>query len=136
MSLEVERSFWEKATILHAEFHRPADKPTPDRYSRHYADTASLAKHAQSSGALDDRELLERVVHWKSRFFGSSWARYDQAKPETFRLVPPSEREAALRRDYDAMQDMYLGKSLSFDEILQVLADLEQTVNSSLGESN
>ena len=25
--LEVERSFWEKATILHTEYHRPADKP-------------------------------------------------------------------------------------------------------------
>lgn len=28
-SLLAKRTFWEKATILHAEFHRPADKPTP-----------------------------------------------------------------------------------------------------------
>lgn len=35
IALEVERSFWEKATILHAEYHRPADKATPDRFSRH-----------------------------------------------------------------------------------------------------
>jgi hypothetical protein len=27
VALEVERTFWEKATILHAEYHRPADKP-------------------------------------------------------------------------------------------------------------
>lgn len=45
VALEVERSFWEKATILHTEYHRPAEKPTPDRFSRHYADTAALAQH-------------------------------------------------------------------------------------------
>jgi hypothetical protein len=34
--LSVERTFWEKATILHAEFHRPSDKAMPERFSRHY----------------------------------------------------------------------------------------------------
>ncbi len=43
VALELERTFWEKATILHTEYHRPIDKPTPDRFSRHYADTAALA---------------------------------------------------------------------------------------------
>ncbi len=43
VALELERSFWEKATILHAEYYRPAEKATPDRFSRHYADTAALA---------------------------------------------------------------------------------------------
>lgn len=42
VALELERSFWEKATILHAEYHRPAAKPMPDRFSRHYADTAGV----------------------------------------------------------------------------------------------
>lgn len=49
VALEVERSFWEKATILHTEYHRPSDKPTPDRFSRHYADTAALANHGVHS---------------------------------------------------------------------------------------
>src|SRR5271157_3309364 len=30
VALEIERSFWEKATILHAEYHRPLDKPMRD----------------------------------------------------------------------------------------------------------
>ena len=92
VALEVERSFWEKATILHTEYHRPAEKPTPDRFSRHYADTAALAKHPTASKAIDQHDLRNRVVEWKSQFFGSSWANYDQAKPGTFRLVPPPER--------------------------------------------
>ncbi len=48
IALELKRSFWEKATILHAEYHRSPDKQMPDRYSRHYADTAMLAKHTES----------------------------------------------------------------------------------------
>lgn len=39
-----ERTFWEKATILHHEAHRPEDKPQPPRYSRHYYDLAKMAK--------------------------------------------------------------------------------------------
>ena len=59
VALEVERSFWEKATILHTEYHRPAEKPTPDRFSRHYADTAALAKHPTASRAIDQHDLRE-----------------------------------------------------------------------------
>lgn len=129
VALEVERSFWEKATILHTEYHRPTDKPTPDRFSRHYADTAALAKHPAAKIALDQHELRSRVVAWKRQFFGSSWANYDQAKPGTFRLVPPPERLPALRRDYQAMRDMYLAEPASFDDILAILADLENRIN-------
>jgi hypothetical protein len=129
VALEVERSFWEKATILHTEYHRPAGKPTPDRFSRHYADTAALAKHPSSRKAIDQHDLRDRVVAWKSQFFGSSWAHYDQAKPGTFRLVPPPDRLPALRRDYQAMRDMYLSEPASFDAILTTLAEMERRIN-------
>lgn len=129
VALDVERSFWEKATILHTEYHRPAEKPTPDRFSRHYADTATLAQHSTASKAIDLHDLRNRVVEWKSRFFGSSWANYGHAKPGTFRLVPPAERQPKLRRDYQAMRDMYLTEPASFDDILATLADLENRIN-------
>lgn len=134
VALEVERSFWEKATILHTEYHRPADKPTPDRFSRHYADTAALAKHPVASQAVEKHELRERVVNWKSQFFGSGWANYDKAKPGTFRLVPPAERLPALRRDYQSMRDMYLIDPVNFDDILATLTGLENRINKAGGE--
>lgn len=133
VALEVERSFWEKATILHSEYHRPADKSTPDRFSRHYADVAALAKHPAASQAINKSEIRERVVQWKSQFFGSAWANYEAAKPGTFRFVPPHERQSSLRRDYQAMRDMYLTEPPSFDEILATLAELELRINSSGG---
>ncbi len=129
VALEVERSFWEKATILHTEYHRPADKPMPDRFSRHYADVAAMAKHPLAATAIDQHDLRHRVVGWKSQFFGSSWANYAQAKPGTFRLVPQVERLPALRRDYQAMRDMYLSDPASFNDVLATLAHLEKRVN-------
>lgn len=122
-------TFWEKATILHTEFHRPADKPTPDRFSRHYADTAALANHPDASNAASDHEMRNRVVHWKSRFFGSSWARYEEAVPGSFRIVPPPARLSSLKQDYQAMHDMYLSEPASFDDILTALARLEGSIN-------
>ena len=131
IALGVERSFWEKATILHAEHHRPADKPTPDRYSRHYADTAALVTSPTVIPAIDRHDILERVVEWKRRFFGSRWASYDTAKPGTLRLVPPQARLRHLRQDYAAMRDMYLFEPVPFDDTIATLSALEERINSS-----
>jgi Nucleotidyl transferase AbiEii toxin, Type IV TA system len=129
VALELERTFWEKATILHAEYHRPSDKPIPDRFSRHYADTAALARHPATADALQNHALRDRVVDWKSKFFGSGWARYDLAGPGTFRLLPPRARHPALARDYQAMREMYLSEPPSFDDVLSALAELEERIN-------
>ena len=103
-----------------------------DRFSRHYADTALLANHPKAIRAINQHDLRNRVVLWKSQFFGSSWANYDLAKPGTFRLVPKDERLPALRRDYQLMRDMYLTEPLSFDDILTILSDLEHQINLSI----
>jgi hypothetical protein len=88
-----------------------------------------LARHPVAKNAVERHDLREQVVGWKSRFFGSSWANYGQAKPGTFRLVPPAERQPALRRDYRAMRDMYLTEPATLDDILAALADLENRIN-------
>ncbi len=138
IALGIDRSFWEKATILHAEYHRPSNRPLPDRFSRHYADTALLAKHPNAIKAITQHDLRSRVVLWKGQFFRNSWANYDLAKPGTFRLVPKPERLSELRRDYQLMRDMYLTDPVSFDDILAILSDLENHINAvslpSLGE--
>jgi hypothetical protein len=128
-ALEIERTFWEKATILHAEYHRPLNKPMRDRFSRHYADTAALAKHSQAMKAVDHHDLRDRVISWKNLFFCDSWANYIQAKSGTFCLVPKAERLSELRRDYQLMRDMYLTEPVNFDDILSTLAELEYRIN-------
>ena len=69
------------------------------------------------------------MVQWKSNFFGSSWAHYELAKPGSLHLVPHLDRQAVLRRDYQAMRDMYLLEPLSFEQILTALSELEDKIN-------
>ena len=68
--LDIERTYWEKATILHAEAHRLADKAIPERFSRHYADLAALLQHASGPAALACDDLRARVVEHKQFFPG------------------------------------------------------------------
>jgi len=129
VALEVERTFWEKATILHAEYHRPADQPHRDRFARHYADFAALWNHPAGRSAANAFDLLARVRIHKSRFFASSWAHYDTAVPGSLRLVPPSIRFSELSRDYAAMEPMFLSSPPNFDAVIDTLRQAEATIN-------
>jgi hypothetical protein len=128
-ALELARTFWEKATILHAEHHRPAAQATPDRYARHYADMERLLRHPDATAMLADRALCERVVDWKTRVFARLWARYDLARPGTFRLLPAEERLGALARDYAQMRAMFIAAPPEFDLVMARLAEAERTLN-------
>lgn len=124
-----ERTFWEKATILHREAFRPAGREFPSRYSRHYYDLFCMAQTPVKGSALADLELLDQVVNFKSKFYRCPWARYDLARPGTLRLMPPSYNITALRDDYAHMQNMLFGPRPSFDEIISALQQLETEIN-------
>jgi hypothetical protein len=123
------RTFWEKVTILHAEFYRDEAKALPGRYSRHYYDVAMLSQSAIKDEALADFDLLRQVVRHKMTFYPAAWARYDLAVPGSLRLTPPEHRIAALKQDYQDMAVMIFGQPPAFEWILQQLAEVERTVN-------
>jgi len=127
--LDAGRTFWEKATILHAEFHRPPTKPMPDRYARHYSDFAALWQHDIGRIAATDLAMLANVVRHKSQFFASAWADYDSAKRGSLRLSPPKARITELRRDFERMRPMFLGTPPEFATMLAVIAEAERAIN-------
>jgi len=129
VALEAERTFWEKVTILHAEYHRPGDRPVRARLSRDCYDVCRMAAHSAGQRAMQNLDLLARVVDHKRTYFQSGWANYDTAVPGTLRLVPPDHRLAALRADYRQMQDMFTAPPPPFDEILSELRRIENTLN-------
>lgn len=129
VALEITRTFWEKATILHAEHHRPPELPLRDRFARHYADFEALWRHPSRADALARLDLLEDVVRHKSRFFSSAWAHFETARPGTFKLVPPPARHPALARDYATMMPMFIGVPIDFDVVLERLQATEQQLN-------
>jgi hypothetical protein len=72
---------------------------------------------------------LVDVVAFKQRFYSRGWARYDQAKPGTFRLMPSGPALATVQKDYAQMRNMIYGRYPAFDEIMAVLQHLEDKIN-------
>jgi hypothetical protein len=128
-ALDAVRTFWEKATILHAEYHRPPHKPSRERLSRHYYDLYCLSNQEIGDQALKRNDLLKRVVQHKRHFFAQAWASYDTAQPGSFHLVPMGSRIDELQKDYAAMRPMIFGEFPSWDNIQRRLRQLESQIN-------
>ena len=79
--------------------------------------------------ALTDLDLLKSVVVHKDRFYHCGWAKYLEAKPGSFRLLPHDRRLPDLRRDYQGMQIMFFGEPTTFDEMMSSLVSLERRIN-------
>jgi hypothetical protein len=125
-----ERTFWEKATILHREYYRAeAGKPVTERVFRHYHDVVLISKHPRGLRALENLHLLEQVVEHKQHFFREGGARYELAKKGTLRLAPGPQLEEALRRDYEKMREMYFGREPDFDTVMTDIRELERAFN-------
>lgn len=129
VAMEAERTFWEKATILHDACLRPAAKPFNERSSRHYYDTVLLAETAACARALARPDVLARVTRFKTLFFASSWSDYASAKPGSFRLVPPEARRAEVEPDYAEMQEFFTMPPPTFDELWDRLRVAETRIN-------
>lgn len=124
-----ERTFWEKATILHHEANRPEDSKLPLRYSRHYYDLAMLTLSDIKHTALEQVDLLKNVVEFKQKFYPRTWAKYDECLIGKLKLTPPDYRISGLNADYKQMRTMIFGDYPEFNEILSILHKLEDEVN-------
>lgn len=129
VAIKAERTFWEKAVILHKEAFRTEKQPVPIRYSRHYYDLAMMARSDVKANALNDLKLLEQVVEFNERFFPRVWAHYELAKTGTMRLMPTVHFEPSLRSDYGDMRHIVFGNYPEFDEILGTIKTLEDEIN-------
>jgi len=128
VAIAAERSFWEKATILHQEAHRKT--PIPQRYSRHYYDLYKLARSRVRQSALADTKLLADVIAFKQRFYPCAWARYDLAIPGSLKVLPAAPSQLKdLAQDYKDMQVMLFGTPPEFSEILEELKTLEAEIH-------
>lgn len=127
--LDAERTFWEKATILHQYAHLPANKPLPARLSRHWYDFFRLLKSDIAAKALQQLELLERVADHKKVYFASTWANYDAARKGTLRLTPPARINAELEKDYGQMEPMFFGQIPEWKSILKAIKEFETEFN-------
>ncbi|MBI2335579.1 MAG: nucleotidyl transferase AbiEii/AbiGii toxin family protein [Deltaproteobacteria bacterium] len=127
--LNVERTFWEKATILHQYAHLPADKKLLLRLSRHYYDFHCLLQAPTKHKALAAQDLLGKVAHHKELYFPSAWAKYSLAKKGSLTLVPPDPILKELEKDYEQMGQMFFEDPTPWGEVMASIRLFEEEFN-------
>ncbi|MCK4248628.1 MAG: nucleotidyl transferase AbiEii/AbiGii toxin family protein [Candidatus Omnitrophica bacterium] len=129
--LSVNRTFWEKVTLLHSLYHKKSDKKLSERSSRHYYDIYMLLKQKERLNIdIDDIDLLDVVRKHKMLFYKSSWANYESAVRGSLKLVPPEFRHSEIAEDYRlTTRDLIYGNIPKLDDIIEELKDFENKFN-------
>lgn len=132
--LSPKRTFWEKATILHAENNINKPERVKERLSRHLYDLVMLYRSDIGKEAIKDIDLLAKVAEHKKFYFRSGAANYGDAKPGTLKIVPHDAILQAFKQDYEKMGSMFSGNVIPFDTIINELQDIENSINASAYE--
>ena len=129
LTIDVERTFWEKLTILHKIANFPDGKPLPARYARHLYDVYNMGNSWVKERAFKRKELLEKDVVFKQKFYYAKGAHYETATLSSIELMPKEAVLNALKEDYQAMRNMIYGNIPEFEEILEFLEKLQEEVH-------
>jgi hypothetical protein len=134
LTISPERTFLEKIMVMHSWIKRSSSNPESakqGRMSRHYYDVAMVALTSFGQSAINDQELLGNVRQHSIVFFENRLLR--DAIPGTIKIIPPTNLLGVLRDDYQKMQGMIFGPPPKFDDILETISKVEETLNSGDG---
>ena len=82
------------------------------------------------NSAFARKELLEKDILFKQKFYYSKGAHYETATLRGIMLNPKGSLIPALRADYKAMENMIYGEVPVFDDILTYLYNLQTEIHS------
>lgn len=132
--LQVERTFWEKATAAHV--FCAQRRVRGEGFARHWHDLARLDAAGVVGRALRDRELAAGVATHKARFFREkdalgNWVDYHAAVSGGLRLVPDGDALSALADDYQRMVESrwLLDDAEPFDVLIDACQAIEDRAN-------
>lgn len=134
--IAAERTFWEKALILHGIYCGYRDekrKPGENNLiSRHYYDVAMMRDRPEGLKALRNTSLLANVRQHKLLLFKRGWEKLEEAKQGSLRLTPQDAIKNDLAKDYEAMSGMMFGDAPDFEWVLGEIEKLEDAINTKL----
>lgn len=123
------KTFFEKATLLHAEYNRPIDKTTPLRLSRHYYDLYQMHQSEFLESLFSSYEILYEVIKHKNVFFASGWIDYVSILESGINMIPHRDRMRSLQKDYEETKIMIFNNPPHFNDIISVIAKIENMIN-------
>jgi len=128
--LDAERTFLEKAMLLHEDTFRPAGRPRKPRMARHYCDLYCMIQKGVGKRAVADAGLLARVREHRQFYYPVSWVDYATMAPGGIQLVPSDNSMSAWRSDYEAMRDVFFfGDAPAFDTIMTTVGTFQDELN-------
>lgn len=131
--VDAERTFWDKVVILHGLRRwyeiRGQLRGNGQRVSRHYYDLYRLVESDAGQAALADRALGEDCVAHARMFFNRAPFDLESARAPSYALCPEQGMIDDLRQDYRAMSVMIFGDPPPFDEVIEVIAELQNSLN-------
>lgn len=95
-----------------------------------YFDFYKLLKSDIKSSATMSSKLLENVAKHKTIYFRAGWAKYDNARKGTLRLIPQQAVLKELEGDYRKMKEMFYGIEVDWLEIVHTIEKFELEFNS------
>ncbi|RPD47263.1 nucleotidyl transferase AbiEii/AbiGii toxin family protein [Paracnuella aquatica] len=124
-SVEPQRTFLEKAFLLHELFQRAEGEGTHDRMSRHMYDLERLMDTDHAAKALADKDLYQSIIIHRQQFNKVTGINYELHQHSTIDFVPGEASMRHWENDYRAMQEvMIYGESLSFAHLIDRLKEL------------
>ena len=132
--MQIERTFWEKATAAHV--YCLQHRLRGARFARHWHDLARLGATGHVDSAVADREIAEAVAAHKTVFFrekdvSGNWVDYEAAVSGRLELVPTGPSLAALADDYTRMVDdgLLLDDAEPFDALMHCCQAIANRAN-------
>ena len=122
-----QRTFLEKAFLLHEEFQKPADNIRVDRMSRHLYDVEKLMNTAFAENALADTELYLAIVNHRKHLTAIKGVDYSTHSPDKINFVPPDTVVEKWKNDYETMLgNMTYGDTVPFEKLIEKIKLLNE----------
>lgn len=124
-----QRTFWEKAALLHEQHTNPKSVEPANRQSRHLYDLHRLwtAGNLQGSITAQDPMFREVMTH-RNDFFRYGWVQHLELSPSDLQLIPAGGRVSAWMADFTKMQSMFFGVPPSFEEVLETVRTIQNSL--------
>ncbi|KAA6343593.1 hypothetical protein EZS27_008730 [termite gut metagenome] len=122
-----QRTFLEKAFLLHEEFQKPAENIRVNRMSRHLYDLEKLMDTDYAKDALNSPDLYDVIVNHRKMLTSMKEVDYSTHTPDKINFVPPASIIDIWEKDYETMKsNMIYGDSIPFDKLIERIRELNE----------
>lgn len=123
-----ERTFLEKAALIHEQNTRPLERSLALGQARHLYDLVRLWAVGGVAESSELSVLFESVRSHREVYYNYSWVDYQNLNLSSLWLTPPEERIAHWKQDYEMMESMFYSKPIPFPKIVSSLCEIKSSL--------